>query len=68
MLIRNIDALPQPFDLELLARGAAVDVLDVVGCGLEVAGGVVALGDEDVVFGAVVDRLVHRGRFALGMP
>src|SRR3569833_4201371 len=56
---RNLDALPQALDDELLAHAPAEDVLDVVSRGLEVAGGGVALGDEDVVLGAVLDRLVE---------
>lgn len=66
LLIGHVDAVPQALDLELLAGGAVVDVLDVVGGGLEVAGGIVALGDEDVVLGAVGDGLVHGDRGALG--
>lgn len=42
-----------------------VDVLDVVGGGLEVAGGIVALGDEDVVLGAILKRLVDGNRGTL---
>ena len=57
LLVRDVDAFPQALDLELLAGAAAVDVLDVVGGSLEVGGGVVALGDEDVVLGAVVEGL-----------
>lgn len=58
MLVGDGDAVPQTLNLELLAGGAAVDVLDVVGGGLEVAGSVVALGDEEVVRGAVSGGLV----------
>lgn len=58
LLVRNLDTLPQALDDEGLACGALVDVPDVVGGALEVAGGVVALGDENVVLGAVIDRLV----------
>lgn len=60
LLLRHLDALPETLHLELLASCAAVDVLDVVGGGLEVAGGVVALGDEDVVLGARLGGLVDR--------
>jgi hypothetical protein len=49
LVLSDVDTLPQALDLELLARGAVVDVLDVVGGRLEVAGGVVASGEEDVV-------------------
>lgn len=49
LLIRNRDTLSQALDLELLASGAAVDILDIVGSSLEVARGVVAARNEDVV-------------------
>lgn len=65
LLIRDLDTFPQPFNNQLLARAAMVDILDVICGGLEVAGGVVALGDEDVVGLAVLDRLVERNGFAL---
>lgn len=58
LLFRDVDALPQTLNLELLAGGAAVNVLDVVRRCLKVAGSIVALGDEDVVLGAVLEGLV----------
>ena len=42
-----------------------VDVPDVVGGGLKVAAGVVALGDEDVVLGTILKRLVDGNRGTL---
>ena len=57
LLIRDLDAVPQTLNLELLTGGSSVDVLDIVGGGLEVGGGVVALGDEDVVLSAVLEGL-----------
>jgi len=65
LLSSDLDPLAQPLDHELLAGQAAVDVADVVGGGLEVAAGVVALGDEDVVLGAVGEGLVERDGRAL---
>jgi len=65
LLIRHIDTIPQAIHLQLLTGGASVDILDVVGGGLEVAGGVVALGDEEVVLGAICDRLVDGDRSTL---
>lgn len=59
LLLSNLDTLPQALHLELLTRAPAVNVLDVIGCGLEVARGVVALGDVDLVLGAVVQGLVQ---------
>jgi hypothetical protein len=58
LILGDLDAVPQALNLELLAGRATVNVLDVVGGGLEVAGGVVALGDEDIVIGAVRVGLV----------
>lgn len=65
LLGSNLDTLPQTLNLELLAGDAAVNVPDVVGGGLKVAGGVVALGDEEVVLGAVGDGLVQGNGGAL---
>lgn len=65
LVFSHVDTLPQAFHLELLACSAAVDVLDVVGSCLEVAGGVVAARDEDVVLLAKLKRLVDRNRRAL---
>lgn len=65
LLVCNLDALPQTFNDKGLAGGALVNVPDVVGGALEVAGGVVALGDEDVVLGAVVGGLVDGNGSAL---
>lgn len=65
LLIRNLQTLSKTLNNELLARGAAVDVLDVVGCALKVTAGVVALGDEDVVGTAVVGGLVDGDRSTL---
>lgn len=57
LLFGDLDVIPQALEHKLLASAAAVDILDVISGGLEVAGGVVALGDEDVVGGTVVDGL-----------
>lgn len=59
MLIRHIDALSQALNLKLLTSAAAVDILDVICGGLEVACGVVALGDEDIVIDTGARRLVN---------
>jgi hypothetical protein len=48
-----------------VALDPAVDVPDVVCGGLEVAGGIVALGDEDVVVDTALQRLVEGNRGAL---
>lgn len=58
LLIRHLNTFPQTLNLELLTCRATVNVLDVIGGRLEVAGGVVALGEEDVALGARVSGLV----------
>lgn len=65
LLLGDLQALPKALDLEFLASGTQVDILDVIRGRLEVRLGVVALGDEDVVLLAVVDRLIERDRRTL---
>lgn len=60
LFLRHLETLAQALNLELLARGTLVDILHIVGGGLKVRSGVVALGDEDVVLAAVLKRLVQR--------
>jgi hypothetical protein len=64
LLLSNLDTFPQTLNLELLASGAAVDVLDIISGGLKVASGIVALGDEDVVLGSILEGLVDGNRRA----
>lgn len=66
LFLSHLNALTQAFNLKLLASAAAVDVLHIIGGGLEVRCGIVALGDEHVVLGTVVKRLVDGDRRALG--
>jgi hypothetical protein len=66
LIVSNqVGSFPQALDDELVALGPAVDVLDIVSGGLKVTGGVVALGDEDVVIDAALQRLVEGNRSAL---
>ena len=65
LFLGDLDAVPQTLNHKLLARGPAVDVPDVVGGALKVTAGVVALGDEDVVLGAVLVGLVQGNGRAL---
>lgn len=65
LLIRHLDALSQTLNHKVLARTAAVNIPDILGCALKVTGCVVALGHEDVVLGAVIVRLVERNRRSL---
>jgi hypothetical protein len=59
LLGSHLDTLPQTLHHQLLAGKTAINVPDVVRGGLEMAAGVVALGNEDVVLGAVLDGLVQ---------
>lgn len=65
LLLCNLDALPQTLNLELVTRASAVDIFDIVRCGFEVAGCVIAPGHKDLVGGAVIERLVQRDRRSL---
>lgn len=65
LLLGNIDAFSQALNLELLAHTAVVDILDIIRRRLEVAGGIVALGDKDIVLLAVLERFVDGDRGAL---
>ena len=66
LIIPNqVRPVPQTLDDELVAFSPAVDVLYVVGSSLEVTGGVVALGDEDVVIDAALQGFVEGDRWSL---
>lgn len=65
LFISDLDTFSQTLNLELLASGTAVDVLDIISGCLEVAGGIVALRDEKVVLGSILERLVNGNRSAL---
>lgn len=65
LLISSNLQVPESLNLQLLAGRAAVNVLNVVGSCLEVAGGVVALGNKNTAAGAVLDRGVQRNRGSL---
>lgn len=60
-----LNAVPQALNDELFACDATVNIPHIVGGALEVAAGVVALGDEGTVVGAVVDGLVNGDRGTL---
>lgn len=67
LLVSNqVRTLAQPLDNQLVALSPEVDVLDIVGGGLEVAGGIVTLRDEDVVVDTALERLVEWDWWALG--
>lgn len=58
LIASDSDTLSQTLNLELLTSGTAVDILDIIGGSLKVACSVVALGDEHVVLGAVLNGLI----------
>jgi hypothetical protein len=60
LLITNqVGALSQPFNDKVMTLSPAIDVFDIISSGLEVAGGVVALRDENVVVHTAFERLVE---------
>ena len=65
IVTNQVRPLPKTLDDELVAFGPAIDVLDIVGGSLEVAGCVVALGDEDVVVDAALQGFVEGDRGSL---
>lgn len=65
LLFRNLDTLSQTLNLEFVTRAPAVDVLDIISRGLEVAGCIVAPRHKYLVLGAVIKRLVQRNRWSL---
>lgn len=65
MLVCHVDALTQTLHLKLFTRATAVDILDIICGGLEVASSIVALGDEDVVFRTSAGGLIYRNRGTL---
>lgn len=62
LLLSNLDTLPKTLHLKLLTRTPAVNVLDIISCGLKVTGGIVTPGHKDLVLGAVIRRLVQGNR------
>lgn len=65
LFLSNLDTIPQTLHLEFLAGSTTVDIPDVISGALKVTAGVVALGDEDVVLGAVFNGLIERNWWAL---
>jgi hypothetical protein len=59
-ITNQVGALSQSFNDKLVTLCPAVDVLDIISRGLEVAGGVVTLGDENVVIYSAFQGLIER--------
>ena len=59
LLANQVRALTQALNHKLMTLCPEIDVLDVVGGSLEVASGVVTLGDEDVVVNAALEWLIQ---------
>jgi hypothetical protein len=64
-LSNQVRSLSQPLNHKFLSFSPAVDVLDIIGSSLKVAGCVVALGDEDVVVDTALQWLVQWDRWSL---
>ena len=48
-----------------MALYSTIDILDIICGGLEMAGGIVALGDKNVVIDSAFQRLIKRNRGTL---
>jgi len=59
MSLSKLDTLPQTLDLQLLTHGPPVNISHIIRRGLEMARGIIALGDEDAVLGAIAGGLVQ---------
>ena len=60
VITHQVRSLSQTLDNEFLALCPTIDILDIICGGLEVAGCIVALGDEDVVVHTALKWLVQR--------
>lgn len=58
LLFSHLDTIAQALHNKLLSCAPTVDVLDIVSRRLEVAGGIVALRDKDIIVGATLNGLV----------
>jgi hypothetical protein len=65
VVTHQVRSLSQTLNNELVTLCPTVDILDIICCGLEVAGCVVALGDEDVVVHSTLKWLIQWNRGAL---
>ena len=64
-LLSNLDTLSQALNNKILTLSTAVNISNIIGSGLEMAGSIVGLGDEDVVVGSALDWLVERNWWTL---
>lgn len=67
VVTHQVRSLSQTLDNEIMAFCSTVDIFDVICCGLEVAGCVVTLGDEDVVVHTTLEWLIQWDRGTLRM-
>ena len=65
IITNQVRPLSQPLDNQIMSLNPTVDIPDIIGRSLEVAGRVVALGDEDVVVDAAFEGLVEWDWWAL---
>lgn len=65
ILIDQVRSLPKSLNNKLLTRSPAVNILDIIGRSLEVTGGIVALGNEDVILLTAGFRCVERNWWTL---
>ena len=62
-LANQISAFSQTLNNELVTLSATIDILDIICSSLEVAGSIIALGDEDIVIDAALQWRVDGNRW-----
>lgn len=60
VITHQVRPLSQTLDNKLVALCPTIDVLDIIGRGLEMAGRIVAFGDEDVIVHTTFKWLIQR--------
>ena len=58
LVLSHLNSIAKPLNHKFFPSGTAVDVLHIIGSGLEVACCIVRLRDEDVVLCAIINRLI----------
>lgn len=58
LFLAHLHTLSKPLNNKSVALSTEVDILDIIGSSLEMAGGIVTLGNEDIIVLAALQRLV----------
>ena len=59
LVLSHLNSIAKPLNHKFFPSGTTVDVLHIIGSGLEVACCIVRLRDEDVVLCAIINRLIQ---------